>query len=67
MGNKEITSLLRDLDAQGFTTKRTKRGHYQVTKDSVYVTTLPGTPSDWRALANAIAAARRAGFVHKGR
>lgn len=67
MGNKEVSKLLRDLEAQGFSVKRTKRGHYQVTKDSVYFTTVPGTPSDWRSLANSVAALRRAGFVHKGR
>lgn len=67
MGNRDITQLIKELEAQGFTVKRTKRGHHQVTKDAVYVTTLPGTPSDRRAIANAIAAARRAGFLHKGR
>lgn len=60
--DKRTREALEALEAQGFTVRRTRRGHYFVTKDGQPVTTFSGTPSDQRAFANALAAARRAGF-----
>lgn len=60
--NKDLKKLIQVLRAQGFDVAVTKRGHHTVSKDGRYVTTLPGTPSDWRSLKNAIAKAKRAGF-----
>lgn len=65
--DREIRDLLAAFEAQGFTAKRTQRGHWIIRKDGGFVTALPGTPSDWRGLRNAIAQARRHGFVHRGR
>lgn len=60
--DKRTREALEALEAQGFTVRRTRRGHYFVTKDGQPVTTFSGTPSDRHAFANALAAARRAGF-----
>jgi len=57
-----MRDVLRALEVQGFTWRRTRRGHIFVTKDGQPVTTFSGTPSDQRAFANSLAAARRAGF-----
>ncbi|AER49397.1 hypothetical protein STINGER_83 [Mycobacterium phage Stinger] len=45
------------------------RGHFKVYVNGALTTTLPGTPSDTRALKNAIATLRRAGLplTSKGR
>lgn len=59
---QELNGILKALEAQGFTVRRTKRGHYFVTLGGKPVTTFAGTPSDWRSLRNSLAAARRAGF-----
>lgn len=62
MTNKEIKRLVKALHEQGFDVERTRKGHLRVFLDGVWVTTLPGTPSDWRSIRNALAAAKRAGF-----
>jgi len=60
--NKELRKLLDAIEAAGFTAKRTSDGHYVVRSgEGGYVTTLAGTPSDWRSNRNALAALRRAG------
>ncbi len=64
---KSVRELLQALEAQGFTTRRTTKGHWMVHKDGRYVGTLAGTPSDHRSEKNFLAAARRSGFIHKGR
>lgn len=64
----QLSEILAQLDAQGFTWRRTSKGHVMVyAPDGRSVATLPGTPSDYRSLKNAIAALRRAGFEWKGR
>lgn len=60
--NKELREVLNALKAQGFTVRRTRRGHFFVTKNGRPVTTFAGTPSDHHSFANGIAAARRDGF-----
>lgn len=62
MMDKELKKIVRALIRQGFDVDRTKKGHLRVYLDGVWVTTLPGTPSDWRSFKNALAAAKRAGF-----
>lgn len=59
---KELKRIIRELLRQGFEVERTSKGHYRVYLDGVWVTTLPGTPSDWRSFKNSLAAAKRAGF-----
>lgn len=64
MSRKEIRELIKALIAQGFTVSPTRNGHYTVRdRNGGYVTTISGTPSDYRATKNAIARLRRAGFV----
>lgn len=60
--DKDLKKIRKALNAQGFTTELTKRGHLMVFKDGRAVVTFSGTASDWRALKNALAKARRAGF-----
>lgn len=60
--DKDMKKVVRALEAQGFTVIVTKRQHLAVYKDGRLVTTFSGTPSDWRAMKNALAAAKRAGF-----
>lgn len=60
--DKDIKRLIRALEDQGFDVTRTKSRHFRVTLNGQYVTTFAGTPSDWRGLKNALAAAERAGF-----
>src|SRR5690348_5523052 len=60
---KDVRRLVRDLVDQGFAVRRTRSGHVQVLRGGVVVAVLPGTPSDWRSLRNAVARLRRAGFV----
>lgn len=58
----ETRELLGKLEKQGFEVIRTKKNHYKVFKDGQLVTTLPGTPSDWRSLRNCVAVLKKAGF-----
>lgn len=60
--NKDTKKLVKQLEAQGFTVKTTKRQHLMVSRDGRPITTLAGTPSDWRSLRNGLAALKRAGF-----
>lgn len=57
----EIKELLGKLEKQGCTIVRTRRGHYKVFLDGKWITTLAGTPSDWRSLRNSLAPLKRAG------
>lgn len=60
--DKDLRKIIQALIAQGFDVTRTKKGHWQVFLDGIWVTTLPKTVGDWRAIRNALAAAKRAGF-----
>ena len=60
--NKDLRKIAKALKAQGFETEMTKRGHLMVYRDGHLVTTFSGTASDWRALKNALAVLKRAGF-----
>lgn len=64
---KDVKQFVRALEEQGFTTKTTRKGHITVWKDSQWVTTIPGTPSDHRSLKNSESAARRFEFIRPGR
>lgn len=59
---KELKKIAAALEAQGFEVDVTNRGHLRVYLDGRRVATFSGTPSDWRALKNSLADARRAGF-----
>ena len=59
---QELNQIIRALEDQGFTVRRTRRGHYFVTKNGKPITTISGTPSDRRSWRNALAALRRGGF-----
>jgi hypothetical protein len=60
---KDLRRLIRDLVAQGFTTRTTTKGHVAVKRAGLTVAVLAGTPSDYRSTRNALAQLRRAGFV----
>ncbi|TWE07390.1 hypothetical protein [Rudaeicoccus suwonensis] len=64
MSKKEIRELITDLHGQGFAVRRTRRGHFQVTKNGQVVAVIAGTPSDYRSSRNGLAALRRAGYCH---
>lgn len=60
--DKDIKKLIEALEAQGFEAQRTAKGHVAIYRDGALVATFSGTPSDWRAMKNGIAKARRFGF-----
>lgn len=60
--DKDLKKIRKALEAQGFETELTKRGHLMVFKDGRAVATFSGTAGDWRALKNALAKLKRAGF-----
>ncbi|CAL9676907.1 MULTISPECIES: hypothetical protein [Streptomyces] len=62
---KEERDLAKRAEEQGFEVRRTSKGHYMVTKDGERITTISGTSSDPRALKNAKAQLKRAGFIDK--
>lgn len=63
MSAKDIRTLIKDLEAQGFEIRRTTKGHHRVYRDGQPVCTLSGTPSDHRSMKNSIAALKRAGYI----
>ena len=60
--NKDLDKILRALEDQGFNVRRTKKGHWLVTKDGQFVTTFASTPSDWRTDKNSLADCKREPF-----
>jgi hypothetical protein len=64
---KDVKKLFAAAQAQGWRVE-VGRGHFKLyAPDGVGRVTISGTPSDRRALANAIAYMRRHGFEGKGR
>lgn len=61
---KDTMKVLAEAERQGFAVRRTRKGHFLVSKDGRPVVTAAGTPSDHRALANLLAALRRAGLQY---
>ena len=64
---KESSKLLRAVEAQGGAIKKIKSGYQVFAPNGIDIVTVHGTPSDRRALANAVAELRRAGFTLRGR
>jgi hypothetical protein len=63
MGN-DMTRVLKALKDQGFVVTRTGKGHWLVRNgNGDFVTTLAGTPSEFRGWKNALAALKRAGLI----
>lgn len=60
--DKDLRKIAKALREQGFETEVNRKGHLMVYRDGRLVTTFSGTASDWRAMRNAVAQARRAGF-----
>lgn len=61
--NRDVKDLVRELEAQGFEVRRSKKNHLKVYGlDGRLVTTLPATPSDHRWKRNALSVLRKAGF-----
>jgi predicted RNA binding protein YcfA (HicA-like mRNA interferase family) len=68
VAKKELKGLIREAEDQGWTVRRSKKGHLQFfAPDGETIVTAAGTPSDHRAMANLISRLRRNGFVWKGR
>ncbi|MFD7980256.1 hypothetical protein [Streptomyces sp. NPDC059071] len=63
MSSKDVRQLVKRVKAQGFDVTPAKNGHLRVTKKGVFVTMLPGTPSDWRSLKNCMADLKRHGYI----
>ena len=61
--DKDLRKVVKALEAQGFESRVSRKGHIIVTRKGRVVAVFSGTASDWRAMRNGIAAARRAGFV----
>lgn len=62
MTQKEVKKLVKKLETQGFTCKTAKTNHIKVYDGERLITTLPSTPSDVRALKNAVRILAKAGF-----
>lgn len=60
--HKDLKKIVKALEAQGFETAVTRRGHLLVIRDGRVVTTFSGTPGDGRSWKNALSFAKRAGF-----
>lgn len=60
---RDLNKILKELETQGFTHRRTKKGHRVVTKDARIVAVFACTPSDPRSVKNSLADCKRAGFV----
>lgn len=61
--DKDLRKISDALKNQGFEVEVTARQHLLVFRGDKLVVTFSGTASDWRAIRNGIAEARRAGFV----
>lgn len=61
---KDLHKALKSMTKQGFVVERTAGLHYSVfTSDGTRITTFSGSPSDHRALNNALAPMRNAGWI----
>jgi hypothetical protein len=60
---KELRTLLRELESQGFAVRRSHKGHLLIQQDGRIVASFASTPSDWRSFRNSIAQLRHVGFV----
>ena len=54
--------LIKQVEAQGFEVRLSKKGHYLFDKDGQRVAVASGTPSDHHARRNLLADLKRAGF-----
>lgn len=63
MSHKDLRKLIKALESEGYTVRKTKKQHYEVRDTQGFrVTTLPGTPSDHRTMKNSLAPLKRRGF-----
>jgi hypothetical protein len=60
--HKELRKLQKELEAQGFETRVSSKGHLLVSMNGKRVAVFAGTPSDIRSLRNGLADVKRAGF-----
>lgn len=60
--HKELRTIVKALEEQGFETTVTSKQHVIVTRDGRMIATFSGTASDWRSIRNGLAPLRRAGF-----
>lgn len=60
---KELKTLIRALEADGYHVRITKKGHLQVSCEGQVITVFAGTPSDRRSWANSMRPLKRRGFT----
>lgn len=60
--DKDMRKIVKALEAQGFEVRTTKRQMLAVYRDGEFVAMFAGNASDWRAIRNALAPLKRAGF-----
>lgn len=60
---KEWKRLIEAAEEQGWRVDRTTDGWQLKAPDGVFIETIHGTPSDWRAIRNSISRMRRSGLV----
>ena len=62
--DKDTKKILAEAERQGFTVRRTSKGHHQVRDaDGRIVAVFAGTASDHRSIRNSLAALSRAGLT----
>lgn len=59
---KDLKALVKALEADGYSTRITSKGHVQVSRAGRVITVFAGTPSDRRSWANSMAPLKRDGF-----
>jgi hypothetical protein len=60
--DKELRKIAKALEANGFETRVSRKGHLMAFRNGELVATFSGTASDWRSLKNSLAPLKRYGF-----
>ena len=60
--DKDLRRLIKDLEAAGYQTRVTSKGHVQVRRGSRVIAVFAGTPSDHRSWLNSLAQLKRDGY-----
>lgn len=60
--DKDLRRLIKDLEAAGYQTRVTSKGHVQVRRGGQVIAVFAGTPSDHRSWPNSLARLKRDGY-----
>lgn len=63
--NKELKKLIKAIEAAGFQTVTSSKGHKVYDEDGNLLAVFSGTPSDWRSIQNSLRPLKRLGFRWK--